>query len=1010
MFDVRPKERRLIGAFILLSFLQGLSSVVGTALGRSLFLTHYSTEYLPAAYAAVSLILPFLGATFLLASRRLPPSVLLSGTAALSSAVYGAVWLALQGGHDGIAAAVAMVWVDVDWSLVLLVFLGLASHRLDVRQQRRLLGVAAAGDIAAGISAGYLLPVLLPFVGLDNLPLVASLAQAAAAIVVFALLVGRSALAEARPTPLNQLVGDRFLRSAWSLLAIGWFAFYVIDALFLSVAAQHYPGEAELAGFLGLFLGTTAIADAVASIGLYGLLLGRFGVLGGLLGGPIATGVFAALLALFGGAPASLLVLGLASALKLADITARENVTEPAISTLYAALPPGDRVAAQAMGSTIVGPIVGLLAAPALWFVLGPLGLGVRGLAGLALTLLLLTTLFARNLGRAWPRALQRALVRDAPIQADVTLTGAEGKEAIVDGLMSPDPQVVVTAVRLLRRVATRDLLENLGALLSHRTTEVREGTARLLEEIPLQGSEGKLAARMVDEPDMNVRALLYRALMATSHKTGIDLLQARVRGDDLGERGAALDALIRHGDERASSLIDEGLGSLAAGTPQERRVAEHLEGRRKPLTDGDLLAMLTLKSPWDLRVILGRRRVSPDQVARVAEVGWKPLRASKKLRLATALGVLSEKQGRPILLRMLSDGAGAAAALVALQKGRKPSEQEYRSIRRSIERDLGAVPALRRRAEVRPDALSRAALREDAELALRRTLLALALLHPGKGLATIWEPLHENESRPLALEILETVLPREDWVRLEPLLPGSTSTLPVGVHSEETLSGWTRMCLGSPAEAYNTSVEFEPLRHVGFLRGAPDRLLVELYADQDVRLWVAKGAHVHDLPARARATLLIDHPARRAPLLLALSGAGGEGTPVPPGGTHAEFNDREKLVALGACPAFANASRAVKRMLVAAATVRSLAPREFLFRAGEHGNSAALVISGEFEGRGAGSLLSLRVAMTPGPQAHSWKATSRAQVLLLPRRALLHAATESGAVAQGLAEILGRP
>ena len=57
--------------------------MLGTAVGRSLFLANYTPEHLPYAYGAVSLLLPLLGALFIAASRRVPPALLLSATSAL---------------------------------------------------------------------------------------------------------------------------------------------------------------------------------------------------------------------------------------------------------------------------------------------------------------------------------------------------------------------------------------------------------------------------------------------------------------------------------------------------------------------------------------------------------------------------------------------------------------------------------------------------------------------------------------------------------------------------------------------------------------------------------------------------------------------------------------------------------------------------------------------------------------------------------------------------------------
>jgi len=1013
MLDVRPEERPVVGALIALSLLQGVSSVVGASVGKALFLDSFSPEDLPFAYGAVSLVLPTLGALFVLLSRRASAATLLAGTAAFTSVVYGGIWYALHAGWEQLAAAVAMVWVDVDWSLGLLVFLAVTSNRLDVRQQRRLLGVTASGDIVAGAGMGFLLPTLLDHLHIENLPLIAAGAQALAAVLVFALLRKQRGRTAAAPTPLGTLTSDRFLRLAWALLALAWFAFYVVDATFLSVAAVHYPNEDDLAGFLGMFMGSISIADAIASLGLYALILGRFGVLGGLLGGPLVTGVLAAVLVGLAGAPGALMVLGVASGLKLAALTAQENFTEPAVSTLYGALPSQDRAVAQALGSTVVGPIAGLLAAPALWLVLEPLDLGLRGLAGLALALIALTGVLAVGVSRSWPRALRRALLRGGPAEADVSLAGEQGADALRDGLMSPDPDAVVSSARMLREVAPEALAEALPELLGHRAVAVRDGAIRLLEEHPLPGTEAKLAARMVDEPDANIRGVLYRALVVTNPGVGVDLLEARVMGEDLAERGAAIDALIRHGDERADGLIDRGLTALRDEGGPAVKLAEHLAGRRRPLSDGELLARLTRVAPWELSEQLRRRRVGHERVLDVAKQGWTLLDGSRKARLATALPVVVGDAARPMLLRMLSDGEGADAALVALQRDAGLTEREARRVRKALDRDLAAAPALRRQAETRSDSLSRRALRQDAERCVQRAIAAYALLYPGAGLETTWTALESEDERPIALEILEAVLPREDWARLEPLLPGSGADLPIGEASEATMSAWTRSALADPFAAATRGEELMPLRRVSFLRGAPDRLLADLQRDSSVNRWLASaGADeppASALPERVRDLLLIDQPDRRAPLLRALAGVGATRLGAQPGGAPVPMDDREKLVALSTCPVFAAATDQVRRRLVAASDARQLQRNQPLWAAEEHGESAVVVVSGTVQGRGAGTLFGVRRAIAPGPRPFGWRADNEAQVLWIPGDSLLLAAEASGAVAWGLAEALTR-
>lgn len=1003
---IRPDERRLVGALMVLSFLQGVSNTLGAAVGKSLFLSRIGAEALPFAYGAVSIALPLLGVLFIAASRRVSPRVLLAGTALLSAAIHGAIWFGLHRGLDQPAAALAMVWVDVDWSLVLLVFLGLAAHRLDVRQQRRLLGVAAAGDVLAGIGGGYVLPLVLPVLGLENVPLLAAGAQLLAAGLVAALLADSGGRPK-EATPIRSLLGDRFLRSAWTMLALGWVAFYLIDALFLSVASQRYPSDAEMASFMGVFLGTAAVADAVATLGLYGFLLSRFGVLGGLLGGPVATAALAACVLFALGLP-GLVLLGAASALKLADITARENITEPAVSTLYGALPPGDRSAAQAIGGAVVGPLAGLLAAPAMWVVLGPLDLGLSGLTVLTLGLLMGICLLAVAIGRAWPQALRKALVRGGHAEADVTLGTGNQDDTLIDGLMAAEPEMVLASARLLRTLDADTLIEHLPGLLAHRSSEVRLGVARLLEEAPHRAAFGKLAARMVEEPDVNVRARIYRALMATDPKLGLELLDARVRTAQLADRGAALDALLRHGDDRAEPLIEAGLGRLEAGDDVERSVAERLRAQTRPWDEEELVQRMTQFDPWTLSPMLRRRRIAPEQVVRAVANAWSRLDPFRRRRGTITLGVLAPQLGRPVLLRALDEPAAADEALQALAADGLDDEESSAILLR-IDDDVWAIPALRAAAAEAPPLLARAYL-DDADAAVRRLLLAFALLHPeAPDLGTLWGPLHDPEGRAIALEILENTLSRADWRRLEPLLPGEAPAVRHETVDEAALSPWTLLCRDDPAEAARRAAAFAPLRQVRFLAGLSDGELAGLAERVPALLaWKESSGAIDDLPDAVIESLLIDLPDARRPVLEALVGLGRPTRPAL-GGLRTSLAPSEILLAVRACAELEHAPPRVHRMLVGAAEVRTLEAADPLMQRGQPGGAAVLVVSGTLDAAGAGVLVGVRSALAGGAWSRDATALQRTTVLVFPGSALMQAAASSSSVALALWRRLGR-
>jgi len=1031
VLGIRREEQGLVLFIVVLTFLQGIAAVLSPAIAKALFMTQFSAEQLPYAYAAVAALLPCIGLAYLAASRRFPDRILLPATGLLCALMPALIWAAVTAGHERLGAAMAIVWTDIEWALILLLFLGVATRLLDVRQQRRLLGLVAAGDVVAGILVGYSLPLLAPTVGLRPLLLVIAVVQFCA-VVMAAWALRRPAASppeEERPTPIRKLLADPFLRKAWMPLALSWFVLYAVDTLFLAVAEQRFPTEESMGAFMGVFLGSAGVADAIASVGLYGLIVGRFGVKGGLVGGPMVTALLAIplfFLGLLG--PATLGLLLAASGLKLIDVTARENISEPVVTTLYHALPVADRGVAQAAGSTVVGPLGALLAAPILWAVLGPLDLGIPGLIILVFASGAVWTWVSLRAGNEWPAALKRALDRGAPDQADVTLAGREGLETLLDGLASADPTVVLGSARLLRGTAPALLREHLPLLLAHRDDDLRIEILRLLETRPLRSAVGPLAARLPSPISIHERALLYRALAASDPGEGGKLLEARLARATLSERGMLLDALLRHGGDAGAVVVGRQLHKLKEGVAAERRVAAVLLGISGGALPGGLLVSLLADEDRGVRrealAAVGRSgRDAPwaeafacvddpdllGDIERAVHAGgggalkaldrvWDGLSTNRRIRLLAAAAGSESTELRGFLLRRLDDPQVAREAISALRSTEPLTPDDEARLREAVDAELATVAQTTAHAAALRHqhlAVAARALREDADAALARAVAGLGLLHPGRGLDDLDHALTDPEERPLAIEVLESVLDRSDWLRLQPFLdpseeeePQPLGEVPVGA------SSWARLCLGDLGGARARAEDLNRLRAIPRLAHLRDRELAAL-ADEtraEGGIPLSDDPSLGVLPVDALAALLLDVPALRVPLLDLLAGGSIPSSSERPRQAPRPLADAEALLALRSCPSFIGTPRSVQRSLVAAAESRELTHGQVVPR-GPAGY-ALLVASGvllDEEGNKvtSGALVGARAALRAEPRSTLLTSDGSSAVLVLPAGAL---------------------
>jgi hypothetical protein len=150
--------------------------------------------------------------------------------------------------------------------LALLGFWGTTGRLFSLRQGKRLFGLVDAGIIAGIIVSSYAIPLLLTF-GFDthNIILLSAVAVFCATIMQFSL---------GRTHAIGNTSGERrgsvkkvltLFRSDSYVLNMGWYiAFSVMTAFFIqysfmAVTREQFPQEADMARFLGLFIGSMMI-------------------------------------------------------------------------------------------------------------------------------------------------------------------------------------------------------------------------------------------------------------------------------------------------------------------------------------------------------------------------------------------------------------------------------------------------------------------------------------------------------------------------------------------------------------------------------------------------------------------------------------------------------------------------------------------------------------------------------------------------------------------------------
>jgi HEAT repeat protein len=688
IFQIRPGEGRLVGLLVALMLLPAIGASVGAPGIEALFFSRFGVEFLPYMYVVLGSVTAVvsLALTALLGRvsrvrlyRTLPPLLasLLLGSRVLVGLdlnwFYPLLWVA--------NSLFAMLQGLLTW--------GLAGLVCDTRQAKRLFPLFAAGNILGAALGGLITRPLVAWVGTENLLLVWAAVLLGALALVRALtrdiVETRRSSRRRRSRVIDDLqVGFQYARRSalmrWISTAAVLFAvlFFALAFPFSKAAAAQFPDEDALAGFLGLFLGTTTSVALLLSLLLANRLYALFGFMSAILAYAVIYLTGFAALAVYGAFAALVL-------LRFLQMSWTLGVVDSAFQATFNVVPAERReqtrtfIIGVPMQAGVV--LVGLLLAVAQQTLqdqqLYLIGVGTAALA----------TFVMWRAKRAYAGELVAALRAGQPLvffseeapfggfqhdaaALDVALAGVadpdpavrrlsaeilgglvspEATLALVDALGDPDPEVRVAMLRALAQTDASAALLDVAAHLTDAVPEVRVQAVATLRA--LAGYPKGLIAHvqpLLADADPAVRSSAAVALLSTApHPAAVGVLQAMAQAGDVPTRVEALQGFGAWGDGAA---YDPAIAGLEDPHPAVRQAA------------AAALARIDVQRCVDPLV-----RALGDEDGAV------------RATIARAIGTLGAR-ALPATLSALSDPTLEAGALLALAE--LPVHQEAQALR----------------------------------------------------------------------------------------------------------------------------------------------------------------------------------------------------------------------------------------------------------------------------------------------------------------------------------------
>ncbi|GBC62415.1 hypothetical protein DENIS_3387 [Desulfonema ishimotonii] len=610
VFKIRAGEGRPTFLLLLHSFFTGISMVYLETASYALFLKNFDSKALPFVYIVSALVTTFFGLIYSRLEETLSFSKLLILTLGAilfsTAAFYAGMRLAPS---PGVIMAM-IIWYNVAFVLTGLEFWSLASRLLDVRQGKRLFGLIGVGDIIATILGGVSVSVMVKQIGTVNLLLLSAAGMACCIAVLIHItrqMAGRLLMSEEEESgEATEIGAGGLLREKYFFLilcvsALSVFGYYLLDYIFYNQVELHYPGEDQVASFLGGFIAFIGIINLISNAFLHSRLIERYGLSLGLLAVPVAVSLGSASSVVITLAGIAGIFFWLMVVTKAFDEICRTSIEEPSIRILYQPFSPAQRLRSQTVMETIVEPVASALVGGLLLLLTSVLGFEANHLIYVIILVLALWIFAAILLKREYTNALTRALTKRKLGGGVLALRDGASIEVLRKGLNSSIPGEVINCLNLLEEIEHETLERALIDLISHPDPRVREHALKKIGDLGISSANEPIRNRLESEENPKVLGTALRTLCAVSEAEAFEFVFTYLEDPDvnLEVRRGAMAGLLRNGgidgvlsagaklnDLRDSKIADER--KLAAEVLGEVGISSFYRPLLKLLEDSD--------------------------------------------------------------------------------------------------------------------------------------------------------------------------------------------------------------------------------------------------------------------------------------------------------------------------------------------------------------------------------------------------------------------------------------
>jgi len=587
VLGIRPEESPLVALLFGNMFMSGIAIGLIRVCAFTLFLANYSSDQL----ALVAILLAITGTVVTLIIDRVTHRFSV-GTylyAILGTILVGLLAFNLALSSDSTQLIFFLpLFFEIVYMLFSLQFIALLTRLLNVRQTKRLSGIARSGEFLAEIVGGLSVAFLLNFMPVKDLLLVAAAAVLALFLVVqLTLLRFRDQLTltstdlihDEHDSHLLSLLKLPYVRLIGLCYATYIFAYFFLDVAFYHYATQQFPDERQLAEFIGQFFAVIGLITLLTMVFLFAPILRRFGILAGVIAFPILVG--------FGSAAVGTLELSGATMTVIFAIMVVTNgmrfilqsaIWRPSVAILFQVLPDKQRTQGTALVEGIIDPFSGGLAGVCLYFLSTYLQWPPKYFLLLLAALMVFWIAAGFLIRRMYLSNLVVSIQKRKLGELSLQELDKTSLDLIKQGVRSEYPSEVFYCLNLLEEIEHPELTELLKEVLHHQHHQIRMNVLQRIARLDLTPLRQHVLDRIDNETEPLVRGQALKTYAALAAEDTLERLAPFLEAFHRELRRGALVGILRFRPKNDQSL-DYLLNLVRSHDIHDRSLAAEVMG-----------------------------------------------------------------------------------------------------------------------------------------------------------------------------------------------------------------------------------------------------------------------------------------------------------------------------------------------------------------------------------------------------------------------------------------------